>query len=140
MFPVALLTLLLVFSISRSPVKAGNSPISVPLTSRLHFSNGTNNLLERDKARLKAFRDPSMRGQSLANVPLRNDQIGYSIAVGIGSPPITYNLLLDSGSANTWVRAPAYVETRTTFCTGEPVAVTYGSGSFSGMTYSDIIN
>ncbi|KAG2357971.1 aspartic peptidase domain-containing protein [Suillus spraguei] len=104
MFSAALLTLLLVFSVTGSPVQAGNSPISVPLTSRLHFSNGTNNLLARDRARVKALRDPSMRGQNLANVPLRNDGLAYSLAVGIGNPPKTYNLLLDSGSANTWVR------------------------------------
>ncbi|KAG2070975.1 acid protease [Suillus decipiens] len=139
MFSAALLTLLLVFSITRSPVKAGNSSISVPLTSRLHFSNGTNNLLERDRARLKALRDPSMRRQILANVPLRNDYMAYSIAVGIGSPPITYNLFLDSGSANTWVNAPAYVGTITTFCTGQPVAVTYGSGYFSGSECLDYV-
>ncbi|KAG2075988.1 acid protease [Suillus decipiens] len=139
MSPVALLTLLLIFSTTGSPVKAGNSPISVPLTSRLHFSNGTNNLLERDKARFKAIRDASMRGQNLPDVPLRNDLMGYSIAVDIGKPPRTYNLLLDSGSANTWVRAPDYVETLTTFCTDQPVAVTYGCGFFSGIECLDYV-
>ncbi|KAG2071276.1 acid protease [Suillus decipiens] len=139
MLPAALLTLLLVFSITGSPVKAGNSPVSVPLTSRLHFPNGTNNLLERDRARVKAHRDPSMREQRLADFPLRNDKMGYSLAVGIGNPPTTYNLLIDSGSANTWVHASAYVETSTSFCTGQPVAVTYMTGSFSGIECLDYV-
>ncbi|KAG2071241.1 aspartic peptidase A1 [Suillus decipiens] len=137
---LALLTFLLVFSITGSPVKANNSPISVPLTSRLHFSNnGTNNLLERDRARVKALRDPSMRGKRLADGTLRNEELAYSLAVDIGKPPKTYNLLLDSGSGNTWIHASAYVETSTSFCTGQPVAVTYTSGSFSGVEYLDYV-
>ncbi|KAG2075396.1 aspartic proteinase from Irpex Lacteus [Suillus decipiens] len=59
--------------------------------------------------------------------------------VDIGDPPTTYNLILDSGSANTWVRASVYQET-TGFSTGEPVAVTYGSGFFSGSEYIDTVN
>ncbi|KAG2071279.1 acid protease [Suillus decipiens] len=139
MFLSALLTLLLVFSITGSFVKSGNSPVSVPLTSRLHFSNGTNNLLEHDRARMKALRDPSMRRQNSADVPLGNDGVSYTLAVGIGNPPKTYNLLLDSGSGNTWIRASAYVETSASFCTGQPVAATYASGSFSGIEYLDYV-
>ncbi|KAG2062998.1 hypothetical protein BDR04DRAFT_1203348 [Suillus decipiens] len=33
---------------------------------------------------------------------------------------------------NAWVDAPAYVGTITSFCTGQPAVVAYGSGSFSG--------
>ncbi|KAG2063507.1 acid protease [Suillus decipiens] len=117
MFPVALLTLLLVFAITRSPVEA------IPLSP---------SPLPHDRARLKALRDPSMRRQIVANTPLRNDYAAYSIAVGIGSPPTTCD-----GSANTWVNAPAYVGTITSFCTGQPVVVTYGSGSFSGFECLD---
>ncbi|KAG2069730.1 acid protease [Suillus decipiens] len=140
MFPAVLLTLL-VFSATGLPIKAGNSLISVPLTSRLYFSNGTNNLLEHDRAHVKALRDPSMRSQSWGNVPLTNDygNYGHSLAVGIGNPPTTYNLLLDSGSANTWVRASKYVETGPSFCTGQTLAITYGSGSFSGTEWLDYV-
>ncbi|KAG2070336.1 acid protease [Suillus decipiens] len=142
MFPPALLTLLLVFSITGSPVKAGNSPISVPLTSRLHFSNGTNNLLERDRARVKALSDSTMRRKSLpVNVPLTRIDMNYGhfLAVGIGNPPTTYNLILDSASANTWVRASKYVETGPSFCTGQPVIVNYNSGFFSGTEWLDYV-
>ncbi|KAG2069731.1 acid protease [Suillus decipiens] len=141
MFPAALLTFLLVFSITGSPVKAGNSSISIPLTSRVYFSNGTNNLLEHDRARVKALRDPRMRSRSSVNVPLIDDyrNYGHSLAVGIGNPPTTYNLLLDSGSANTWVRASKYVETGPSFCTGQPVGLTYASGSFFGTEWLDYV-
>ncbi|KAG2064030.1 acid protease [Suillus decipiens] len=139
MFPAALLTLLLVFSTTGSPVKVDNSPISVPLTSRLYFSNGTNDLLEHDRAHVKALRDPSMRSQSSVNVPLTSDyrNYGHSLAVGIGNPPTTYNLLLDSGSANTWVSGSKYVETGVSFCTGQRVAFIYASGFFSGTEWLD---
>ncbi|KAG2069707.1 acid protease [Suillus decipiens] len=139
MFPTAFFTLLLVFSINGSLVKAGNSPISVPLTSRLYFSNGTDNLLERDRARVKALMDSGMRRQSLVNVPLTNSYARYFLAVGIGNPPTTYNLILDSGSANTWVRASKYVATGASFCTGQPVAVIYKSASFSGIEWLDYV-
>ncbi|KAG0695389.1 aspartic peptidase domain-containing protein, partial [Suillus ampliporus] len=49
-------------------------------------------------------------------------------------------LIVDTGSSNTWVGAStAYVETSTSVNTGEPVAVSYGSGSFSGTEYTDTV-
>ncbi|KAG2063517.1 acid protease [Suillus decipiens] len=136
MFPAVLLTLLLVFSTTGSPVKANNSSISVPLTSRLYFSNGTNDLLEHDRAHVKALGDPSMRSQSSVNVPLTNDyrNYGHSLAVGIGNPPTTYN-----GSANIWVSGSKYVETGVSFCTGQPVAFIYASGFFSRTEWLDYV-
>jgi len=47
------------------------------------------------------------------------------------------DLIVDLGSSNTWVGAGTrYVETSTSFNTGEPVALSYGAGaaSFSGVT------
>ena len=47
--------------------------------------------------------------------------------------------MVDTGSSNTWVGSgTAYVKTSTSYDTGEPVAVGYGSGSFEGM--KDIIS
>ncbi|KAG2070907.1 acid protease [Suillus decipiens] len=137
MFPAASLTLLLLLSITGSLVKAANSPISVPITNRLSFSNGTMNLVAHDDARIQAFRDPSMRGQRLNNVPLSNNYVGDSIPVSIGNPPTTYHLLLDSASANTWVRSSAYMRTSTSFRIGGFVEMTYGGGFFTGFEYLD---
>jgi hypothetical protein len=54
---------------------------------------------------------------------------------------VTDNLIVDTGSSNTWVGAgTAYVKTSTSYDTGEPVAVSYGSGSFEGMSLKDIIS
>ncbi|KAG2078738.1 acid protease [Suillus decipiens] len=140
MYSAALLTLFLILSITGSPVKAANYPISVPIINRLKFSNGTNNLLAHDRARAQALRNPNKHGQRLASVPLWNQYMGYSILVDIGNPPTRYNLILDSGSANTWVEDSWYVETKTSFRTGQPVRVTYGDGYFEGIEYLDSVN
>ncbi|KAG2070847.1 aspartic peptidase A1 [Suillus decipiens] len=138
MFTAPLLTLLLVLSITESPVKAANSPISVPITRRLNFSNGTYNLVAHDRARLQALRDPSKHGQRLINVPLTTNVFVYSISAQIGN--ISYNLVLDSGSANTWVGASIpYQPTIASVFTGQPVSVIYDNGFFDGMVYRDTV-
>ncbi|KAG2070893.1 acid protease [Suillus decipiens] len=140
MFPAPLLTLLLFLSITESPVKAANSPTSVPITSRLNFSNGTYNLVAHDRARLQALRDHSKHGQRLINVPLTNNVFSYSISVDIGNPPTSYNLILSSGSANIWVGASTpYQRTVTSVNTHQPVSVTYGLGFFDGIVYRDTV-
>jgi hypothetical protein len=53
----------------------------------------------------------------------------------------TDNLIVDTGSSNTWVGAnTTYVKTTTSVSTGHPVSVSYGSGFFSGLKHEDIIN
>ncbi|CCL98704.1 uncharacterized protein FIBRA_00708 [Fibroporia radiculosa] len=62
----------------------------------------------------------------------------YLASVGVGNPPTYYNLIVDTGSSNTWVGANVpYVKTSTSIPTGEAVNVTYGSGNFTGYEYYD---
>ncbi|KAG2352456.1 aspartic peptidase domain-containing protein [Suillus spraguei] len=114
-----LLTLLLTLPIIGSPVEVRNSVVTLPLTRRLNFSNGTINLVQHDEAR---FRD----GRRADSIPVTNTYFQYTAAVGIGSPPTIYNLVVDSGSSVTWVDTTAYVETGTNVNTKQPVAETYG--------------
>ncbi|KAG2076959.1 acid protease [Suillus decipiens] len=140
MFPAtSLLTLLfLVLSITGSPVEVRHSPITLPIVRRLNFTSGINNLLQHDKARVVALRDSIARKSSSSSVV--NADVGYVAAVGIGSPPTTYNLIVDTGSSNTWVGASTeYVVTGTSINTGQPVDADYGSGSFSGTEYLDTV-
>ncbi|KIM81488.1 hypothetical protein PILCRDRAFT_71813, partial [Piloderma croceum F 1598] len=66
--------------------------------------------------------------------------VTYTANVGVGSPPTSYTLLIDTGSSNTWLGASkAYVKTGTSKSTGQSVSVTYGSGSFSGTEYLDTV-
>ncbi|KAG2365298.1 aspartic peptidase domain-containing protein [Suillus spraguei] len=112
---ISFLTLLLALSITGSPVEVRDSPIILPLTRRLNSSNGTINLVQHDKASLN-----------------------------VGSPPTTYKLAVDCGSAVTWIgTGTPYGETG--FNTGWGVKESYGGSefpsttSFSGMTYNNII-
>ncbi|KAG1784940.1 aspartic peptidase domain-containing protein [Suillus plorans] len=133
--------ILLALSTMGSPIEVSNSPITLPIARRLSALNGTINLLEQDRARAAALR---LKGHNLKHdghgVPISNVATGYHIAVGIGSPPTTYNLIVDTGTSNTWIGAKkAYVQTSTTIDTKEPVEVIYGSGGayFSGSEYID---
>ncbi|KAG2065673.1 acid protease [Suillus decipiens] len=140
MFPAPWLTLLLVLSITGSPVEAANSPTSVPITSRVNFSNGTYNFVAHDRARLQALRDRSKHGQRLIGVPLTNNYVVYTISVDIGNSPTSYNLILETASANTWVGASIpYQETATSVRTNQPVTVIYNSDFFEGMVLLDTV-
>ncbi|KAG7088152.1 hypothetical protein E1B28_012173 [Marasmius oreades] len=60
--------------------------------------------------------------------------------VAVGKPPTTFNLLIDTGSANIWVGVhKGYTPTSTSQTQGNEVQVTYGSGSFVGTEYTDTI-
>lgn len=144
MFPAAslLTTLLLALSIAASPVEIRNSPVTLPIARRLNTSGGTINLLQHDQSRAAALK--SVSGDTLnrrtGSIAVTNDAVSYIAAVGVGSPATTYNLIVDTGSSNTWVGASTpYVKTSTSVNTGQPVAVSYGSGSFSGTEYTDTV-
>ncbi|KAJ7849363.1 family A1 protease [Mycena olivaceomarginata] len=67
-----------------------------------------------------------------------NRAVNYIATVGVGSPATSYDLLIDTGSSNTWIGAGKnYVVTSTSTQTSSRVSVTYGSGSFSGTEYTD---
>ena len=58
----------------------------------------------------------------------------------MGNPPTTYQLIVDTGSSNTFVGAnQQYVATSSSQDTGNPISVTYGSGEFSGEECECII-
>ncbi|KAG2362658.1 aspartic peptidase domain-containing protein [Suillus spraguei] len=138
MFFAASLLTLLPLSITVSPVEVRSSHITLPMTRRLKFSNFTE-LLQHDEARVAAFGDYSMHGRR-AHVPLTNFHWGYTVAVGIGVPLTIYNLIVDTGSSNTWVgAATTYVKTATSVDTEEPVFIDYRSAYFEGTIFKDTI-
>ncbi|KAG2365280.1 aspartic peptidase domain-containing protein [Suillus spraguei] len=138
----SLLILLLASSITGSPVEVRNPPIIIPLTRRLNFSNGTIDLMQHDRARVAAFRDYNTHGRRAKSIPMLFNELDeyYSIALDVGSPPTTYNLVVDSGSAVTWIGAHTpYHETGVN--TGRRVEVAYANGetSFSGTFFVDTV-
>jgi cathepsin E len=66
----------------------------------------------------------------------------YVAHVGVGTPPTTYTLIVDTGSANTWISDPTkggmpYARTKTSHGTGNRVGVKYASGYFKGNEFLD---
>ncbi|KAG0703180.1 aspartic peptidase domain-containing protein [Suillus ampliporus] len=137
-----LTTLLLALFVAGSPVEVRNSPITLPIARRLNTSGGTVNLLQHDKARVANIKDRSAStlDRRAGSIPVTNDVFSYGAQVGVGSPATTYNLIVDTGSSNTWLGASAaYVSTSTSVNTGQPVEVSYGSGYFVGTEYTDTV-
>ncbi|KAJ7267186.1 aspartic peptidase A1 [Mycena rebaudengoi] len=142
MFPSLVLTVLLSLNVAATPVVI-DSFVTLPLSRKANFT-GTRTLLSRDLARashLRARAEAKLSGRAVINEPVDNQAVTYIAAVGVGSPATTYSLLVDTGSSNTWIGATLpYVRTSTSVSTGQRVAVTYGSGSFSGNEFVDRVS
>ncbi|KAH7930919.1 acid protease [Leucogyrophana mollusca] len=142
-----LTTLLLALSIAATPVvQVRDSPITLPIARKLNTQGGAINLLQHDQARAAGLRDRADAISSgkldrrTASIAVINEATSYIAQVGVGSPATTYDLIVDTGSSNTWVGAgTAYKKTSTSEATGYDVSVTYGSGSFSGKEYTDTV-
>ncbi|KAK0500685.1 aspartic peptidase A1 [Armillaria luteobubalina] len=124
-----------------SPVVIPRSPVSFPIARKLNFGNGTSTIVERDRTRVAALRSRASKNatrRAVVNEDVDNVAVLYTASIGIGSPATTYDLIVDTGSSNTWVGAGTkYVQTSTSTQTSNRVSVSYGSGSFSGKEYTD---
>ncbi|KAK0199029.1 aspartic peptidase A1 [Armillaria mellea] len=134
------LTSLVVAGLS-SPVVIPRSPVAFPIARKFNFGNGTSTIVERDRARVAALRSRASRNatrRAVVNEDVDNVAVLYTASIGIGSPATAYDLIVDTGSSNTWVGAGTkYVQTSTSTQTSNRVSVSYGSGSFSGREYTD---
>ncbi|EIW52039.1 acid protease [Trametes versicolor FP-101664 SS1] len=144
-------TFLLVLALgltSDALVVRDSSRITLPIARRLNIT-GAANLVKLDQARAKALksRPQAHTGNSpratIFDAPVTNQAVDYVATVGVGSPPTTYSLLIDTGSSNTWVGAgKAYVRTETSQATANLLEVTYGSGFVfgkQGEAFSDTV-
>ncbi|KAG1830200.1 acid protease [Suillus variegatus] len=127
----------------------GSPALSIPLNTHTTAVSlaakfkaaGATNIVAGDRARAQALHHAAKTGKYYANASITNVVvIGYTIQVGIGNPMKHYGLLVDSASGNTWIGADQeYTITSTSTSTGDAVAVSYGSGNFSGQEYLDTI-
>ncbi|KAI0675925.1 aspartic peptidase A1 [Trametes maxima] len=144
---LALLPLLAAIILATPLVEVRQNSIRLPVAKRFNFT-GSTRVLERDQARARSLRlraAARSRGArpspELASVPATNQVVQYVVNVGVGTPPTMYALLVDTGSSNTWVGAgKTYVQTSTTRETRDSMAVTYGSGSVSGVEFTDTLS
>ncbi|KAJ7486179.1 aspartic peptidase domain-containing protein [Mycena galericulata] len=79
-----------------------------------------------------------------SSIPVNNNGesvcVTYIASVGVGSPATTYDLLIDTGSSNTWIKSDGdkqYNPTSTSKDTRKPFQIQYGLGSCSGTEYTD---
>jgi len=87
-------------------------------------------LLEKDLRRYKSA--------ATSSGAVENDLVSYTAPIKVGSQ--TFDLIVDTGSSNTWVGANTKFSAGTTGkSTGKSVSVSYGSGSFSGTEYTDAV-
>ncbi|KAG6813705.1 hypothetical protein H0H92_008112 [Tricholoma furcatifolium] len=141
---------LLSVSLPSSAVQIRDSPVTIPLVRRLQ-PDGLRNLVRRDLERVNTLID--LHSGNVPTKKVTDTGVGYTASVGVGSPP-TYSLMIkdelivDTGSSNTWVGAKKkYVATKTSVKTEDTVTnlnialqyFAYGEGFFAGNEYLDTV-
>ena len=85
-----------------------------------------------------------MRGVDVPFSTTASSATTYKANVGIGSPPTFYTLIVDTGSANTWVSARGskhpFKPTSTSQESDRHVSIRYGSASFKGRIWYDRVS
>ncbi|TVY23448.1 Polyporopepsin [Lachnellula hyalina] len=139
MFYAALLTAAV--AVSASPVERRQAKTAVlPLT---HVSNVTSikNIVSKGQARMNHINgiETVSASPAVSSGTVTNEDVSYVAPVSIGGK--TWQLIVDTGSSNTWCGAQDSCEkTSTGKSTGDSVSVSYGSGSFSGTEYKDKVS
>ncbi|KAI0634432.1 family A1 protease [Trametes polyzona] len=120
--------------------------LTLPIARRLNIT-GAANILKLDQARAQALYarpEANTAMQKLFNVPAIDQAVSYVANVGVGTPPKNFSLIIDTGSSNTWVGAQASnrynpFSSSTSQYQFNSVSVTYGSGGFIGLEYTDSV-
>ncbi|PTB44832.1 uncharacterized protein TrAFT101_000300 [Trichoderma asperellum] len=121
-----------------SPVKPSGKTVALPV-KRVSNVKSAKSLVQKGQARLNKVNGVKAVGKRDSSGSVTNDDVSYIAAVTIGDG--TYNLIVDTGSSNTWCGAQSSCEPSSTGqSTGQSVSVSYGSGSFSGTEYTDNVS
>ena len=123
-------------------VQVRDSRATLPFVTRFNASGSK--IPEVDRARAAGLREhalgikndssKSTHGKRQSSITVTNQVVTYVASVGVGNPSSLFNLIIDTGSSNTWVGADKkFQSTQTTEPTLEPMAVEYGSGFFVGQ-------
>nr|GAT59498.1 aspartic protease [Mycena chlorophos] len=114
------------------------APITVKASlKKISTVTDSKNIVARDAARLNGyFKKNSL--ESRQDESAINEIFSYIAETTVGSQ--TFNLIVDTGSSNTWVGADTKFKAGSTGkSTGKSVSVSYGSGEFSGTEYTDTV-
>lgn len=110
---------------------------------KLDTSGGAQYLVDQDRARAqiliqRGLNITSHQDRRDATVPAAESQaLAYIAQVNFGSSTTEYNLVVDTGSSNTWVGAgQPWTPDNSTTTSNEAVTVIYGSGQMEGTLYT----
>lgn len=94
---IALTLVLLATSASASPA------VTIPLTRLKHTGSYLQGSPDADRARTAFFKSRASTPSGPTTVPATNlGYLQYTTSVGFGNPPTYYNLIVDTGSSNTF--------------------------------------
>ncbi|KAI6112379.1 aspartic peptidase domain-containing protein [Pisolithus thermaeus] len=140
---VFLATVLLALTSPTKPIEIRANSVTLPLAKKLHTSGGAQYLVDQDRARVRTLIKRGLNIASQQNrrggaVPLGESQaVVYIAQVNFGSSTTEYNLIVDTGSSNTWVGAgQPWTPDSSTTSDNEAVSVSYGSGQMEGTLYT----
>ncbi|TDL28098.1 aspartic peptidase A1 [Rickenella mellea] len=144
---VVLLTCLVAIAVSANPIVIRDNLVRLPLARQINVTSPAH-IVKADQARAAALISKALAKSSgklnqdaVISSPAQNQAVSYIASVAVGSPSTTFDLIIDTGSSNTWVGAgTAFKRTSTTTQTKDSVSVTYGSGSFSGTEFTDQVS
>lgn len=135
---ISIVTLLAATTALASPIEVPAKVVKMPVKQ---VSNVTSikNIVSKGQARIKKVNGEELVARSVSSGAVTNEDVTYVAPVTIGG--YTWDLIVDTGSSNTWCGAQTSCEpTSTGSDTGGSVSVSYGSGSFSGEEYTDTVS
>ncbi|CAK3788785.1 acid protease [Lecanosticta acicola] len=125
--------------VSALPTAREAQPMSLPL-SHVNTAKSMSSIVSKGQSKISHINGGEKAGNSYASSgTVTNEDVTYVAPVSIGGN--TWQLIVDTGSSNTWCGAQSACEkTSTGKSTGGSVSVSYGSGSFSGTEYTDQVS
>ncbi|KAJ7726319.1 putative aspartic protease [Mycena maculata] len=119
-------------------VEQRSAPLVKASLKKVNTITNSTNIVARDLARLNHYFKKSDISER-QSTPVINEVFSYIAATTVGTQ--TFDLIVDTGSSNTWVGAGTkFVAGSTAKSTGDSVSVSYGSGEFSGTEYTDTVS
>ncbi|KAL3422783.1 vacuolar protease A [Phlyctema vagabunda] len=128
---------------SASPVERAPKTAVLPLnhTSNFKTLQSIKNVVSKGQSRINKINNVVAVDAvaAVSSGSITNEDVSYVAPISIGGK--TYELIVDTGSSNTWCGAQSSCEKSATGkSTGGSVSVSYGSGSFSGTEYTDTVS
>ncbi|KAK4498597.1 hypothetical protein PRZ48_011256 [Zasmidium cellare] len=134
-------SLALAAAVSASPIVERQAKSAVLPLTHVNNAKSAKSVVNAGHARINKINGVQHVGAQpdASSGSITNEDVTYVAPFNIGGN--TWDLIVDTGSSNTWCGAQSACErTSTGKSTGGTVQVSYGSGSFSGNEYTDKVS